>query len=88
MITYRSVTTRALTPYQGTDPNLAFDMKREEVESVLGRNISDAEWLGVCSLLNFIESHPDAEAVMESCIERGLSVDATISELSKLAPSS
>lgn len=56
-------------------------MKREDVELLLGRTVSDDEWLSACSLLAALESHPDAEVVLDRCIERGLSVDATISEL-------
>ena len=63
-------------------------MKREVIEFLLGRKISDAEWREACELLDAIESHPDAEAVMDRCIDSGLSVDETISELSKLAPPS
>ena len=63
-------------------------MKREVIESLLGRKVSDAEWLKTCELLDAIESHPDAEAVMDRCIDSGLSVDDTISELTKLPPPS
>jgi len=76
-----------LTLYQGTCRSLAH-MKREVVEWFLGRKITDEEWLKARSLLEAIDGHPDAETVMESCIERGLSVDATISELCKLPPTS
>lgn len=75
-----------LTPYPGTHRILA-RMKREIVEFLLGRKVTDDEWEKACSLLEAIERHPDGEAVMNRCIERGLSVDATIRELSPPAAS-
>lgn len=59
-------------------------MKREDSAALIGRPISDAEWLEACSLLECIERHPEAEAVLDRCIDRGLSVEATIKELAKL----
>ena len=63
-------------------------MKREELETLLGRPLSNAEWLEVWRLLKSGECHPAAEAVLDRCIERGLSIEATINELSKLSPPS
>jgi hypothetical protein len=59
-------------------------MKRELIEALTGREISDAEWDTALSVLKSIESHPDAEAVLDRCIEQGLSVEETINELAKL----
>jgi hypothetical protein len=61
-------------------------MKREQIEAVLGRKVTDAEWFVACALLELIERHPDAEAVVDRCIERGLSVEETLKQLSKLPP--
>jgi hypothetical protein len=61
-------------------------MKREQIEALLGRRISDHEWLTACRLLESIECHPDGEAVMDRCIDRGLTVEETIGELSRLPP--
>jgi hypothetical protein len=61
-------------------------MKRADIETLIGRPISDAEWSEACSLLAFIESHPGADAVFDRCAELGLSAEATIAELSKLPP--
>ena len=61
-------------------------MKREELEALVRRPISDAEWLQACNLLEFILRHPGAEAVLNRCAERGVSVQATIDELLKLPP--
>jgi hypothetical protein len=58
-------------------------MKRKVVAALLGREISDAEWRSICSLLELIDNHADGEAVMERCIERGLTVEATIDELTR-----
>lgn len=77
---------KRLTPYRGTHRILVC-MKREIVELLLGRKVTDDEWGKACSLLEAIERHPDGEAVMNRCIERGLSVDATIGELSPPAAS-
>ena len=61
-------------------------MKREQIEALVRRKITDAEWLDACELLEFIDRHPDAEAMFDRCIERGLSVEDTIEELKKLPP--
>jgi hypothetical protein len=61
-------------------------MKREDIQTLIGRPISDTEWTEACGLLAFIESHPDADAVLDRCAELGLSAEATIGELSKLPP--
>jgi hypothetical protein len=61
-------------------------MKREEIEALIGRPIPDAEWIATCKLLDVIESHPNADAVLDRCAKRGLGVEATIEELSKLPP--
>jgi hypothetical protein len=37
-------------------------MKREQIEVVLGRKVTDAEWIVACALLELIERHPNAEA--------------------------
>ena len=58
--------------------------QRAAVAALLGREISDAEWDSACALLELIASHPDAESLTERCIERGLSVQATIKQLSEL----
>ena len=63
-------------------------MDREEIEALVGRKLTDQEWLVACDLLDFIERHPEAEGVFESCMRRGLSVEETIKELSKLTPPS
>ena len=59
-------------------------MTREQVQALVHRKITDAEWLDACQLLEFIERHPDAEAVFDRCVDRGLSAEQTIEELSKL----
>ena len=61
-------------------------MKRDQIERVLGRKITDAEWRSACELLEFIERHPDGEGVVERCIEQGLNAEQTKEELSKLCP--
>jgi hypothetical protein len=61
-------------------------VKRRAIEALLGRRITDAEWLVACDLFDSIERHPDGEAVMSRCIERKLSVEETIAELCKLPP--
>ena len=61
-------------------------MKRKAVAALLGREISDAEWRSACSLLELIDNHPDGEAVMERCIERGLTVEETIYALTRTRP--
>jgi hypothetical protein len=61
-------------------------MKREQIEELVGRKITNAEWLDVSELLELIERHPNADAVFDLCIDRGLSVEETIQELSKLPP--
>ena len=58
--------------------------KREQIETFVGRKMTNAEWLDVCELLELIERHPDAEDVFDRCIERGLSIEEAIQELSKL----
>src|SRR5262245_35545303 len=52
-------------------------VKREDIEAVMRRKISDAEWLVACDLLHAIECHPDGEAVMDRCIDHSLSVEDT-----------
>jgi hypothetical protein len=59
-------------------------MKREQVETFVGHPISNAVWLEVCGRLKSIERHPDANAVLDRCIERGLSVEETFDELCRL----
>jgi hypothetical protein len=59
-------------------------MERKLIEALLGRELTDAEWLVACDLLGFLNRHPEAEAVFERCIDRRLSVEVTIAELSKL----
>jgi hypothetical protein len=61
---------------------------KRELELFLGREITDKEWVKARNLLEAIANHPDGETVIERCIERGLSVDATIRELSKLPTTS
>jgi hypothetical protein len=61
-------------------------MKREQLEAALGRKVTDAEWFVACALLEFIERNPDAGSLVDRCVERGLSVEETIKQLSKLPP--
>jgi len=58
------------------------DSQRAGVAALLGRELSDAEWHSACTLLELIASHPDGESLAERCIERGLSVQETIKQLS------
>jgi hypothetical protein len=61
-------------------------MTRDLIEGLMGRDLTDAEWNDACELLNFIERHPGADAVVEQCIDQGLSAEQTIQKLSKLPP--
>jgi len=40
-------------------------VKREQIELVLGRKVTDTEWFVACALVEFIERHPDAEALID-----------------------
>ena len=59
-------------------------VNREQIEAFVGHEMTNAEWLEVCELLELIERQPGADDVFDRCIERGLSVEETIQELSKL----
>lgn len=50
----------------------------------MGHKLTDAQWRLVCDLVEFIERRPGADALFEHCIERGLSAEQTIRELSKV----
>jgi hypothetical protein len=59
-------------------------MKREVIEMFLGHAIPNAEWRAACSRLSSIGRHAHVGAVLDRCIERGLSVEETFDELCDL----
>ena len=63
-------------------------LKREQVEAVVGRPLTNAEWLEAWRLLKSVERHPDADAILDRCIEQGMTIEALIDELTKTLPPS
>jgi hypothetical protein len=59
-------------------------MKREVIEMYLGYPIPNADWRAACSRLASIGRHARVGAVLDRCIERGLSVEETFDELCDL----
>jgi hypothetical protein len=59
-------------------------MKREVIEMFLGYPIPNADWRAACSRLSSIGRHAHVGAVLDRCIERGLSVEETFDELCDL----
>ena len=54
-------------------------MKREEIVELIGRPISDAEWLEAHRRLKVSARYSNANAVLDCCVA-GLGVEATIED--------
>jgi hypothetical protein len=63
-------------------------MTREQIELIVGRPLSNAEWLETCNALQAVERHPGADAILDRCVERGATLEEVIRELAKPPPAS
>jgi len=56
---------------------------RKQVETLIRRPLSDAEWLELSQLLELTENHPDADAILDRCIASDATIEELIDELAK-----
>jgi hypothetical protein len=62
-------------------------LKRSQVETLIGRRLSNTEWRETSNLLKSVERHSNADAILDRCLEQGATIEALIDELAKPSPS-
>jgi hypothetical protein len=58
-------------------------MTREQIELLVGRSLSNSEWLETSQAHQAVERHPDADAILDRCVERGATLEELIRELAR-----